>query len=74
MFNICHNRGERARFEFRKSDMLKFVAKVYDKPVTAFRDQYEEILMEEGDDVFDVPDVEPQKGTEKDQEENMETE
>lgn len=54
--------------------MLKFVAKVYDKPVTAFRDQYEEILMEEGDDVFEVPDVEPQKGTEKDQEENMETE
>ena len=54
--------------------MLKFVAKVYDKPVTAFRDQYEEILIEEGDDVFDVPDVEPQKEAEKDQEENMETE
>jgi len=44
--------GERAHIEFDKKDILKFVAKIYDKPVSAFCDQYQKIIREEGDDVF----------------------
>lgn len=53
--------GERAEHEFKKSDILKFVAHVYDKPVKAFGDQYEEILKDEGEEVFDDLDIEKQE-------------
>ena len=35
--------GERAKLEFDKKDILNFVAKIYDKPVKAFSDQYQKI-------------------------------
>ena len=35
--------GERAKKEFDKKDILNFVANIYDKPVKAFKDQYQEI-------------------------------
>ena len=35
--------GERAKKEFDKKDILNFVAKIYEKPVKAFSDQYQMI-------------------------------
>ena len=44
--------GERALVEIKKSEILKFVAEIYEKNVTEFTDQYETICIEEGEDVF----------------------
>ena len=35
--------GERAKKQFDKKDILNFVAKIYEKPVKAFSDQYQMI-------------------------------
>lgn len=53
--------GERAKIEFRKSDVLKFVAKHYERPVTDFKDQYEAIINEEGEDAFADADEEEEE-------------
>ena len=42
-----------ANIEFDKKDILKSVANIYDKPVSAFCDQYQKIRREKGEDVFE---------------------
>ncbi len=44
--------GPRAKAEIKHSDILKFVARVYEKNVSEFRDQFEQIKEEEGEDIF----------------------
>ena len=44
---------KKANIEFDKKDILKSVANIYDKPVSAFCDQYQKIRREEGEDVFE---------------------
>ena len=60
--------GKRATSEFKKSLILKWVAKIYDKPVTAFPDQYEEVKNSEGEEVFDEIEVESQNVSSMDME------
>jgi hypothetical protein len=50
--------GDRATHEFKNSDMLKFVADVYDQKPSVFRDQYQLCIEEEGD-VFNEPTLTP---------------
>ena len=45
--------GERAELELKKSDVLKYVAKIYDKKVRDFSEQFNKIRAVEGEDVFE---------------------
>jgi len=44
--------GERANVEVKKSEILKFVAEIYEKNPSEFTEQYENIVNEEGEEVF----------------------
>jgi len=45
--------GERAFAEVKKSDVLKFVASVYEKKPNEFTEEYENIINEEGEGIFE---------------------
>ena len=44
--------GDRALVEVKKSEILKFVAEIYEKEPSEFTEQYENIRNIEGEDVF----------------------
>lgn len=44
--------GERANVEVKKSEILKYIAEVYEKNPSEFTEQYENICGEEGEEVF----------------------
>ena len=50
--------GLRAEVEIKKSDILKFVANIYNKTVEEFTEEYKEIIEKEGEDCFKEPENE----------------
>ena len=53
--NFIYSWGERATVEVKKSEVLKFVAEIYEKNPSEFTEQYDNIVAEEGEEVFAVP-------------------
>ena len=53
--NFIYSWGERATVEVKKSEVLKFVAEIYEKNPSEFTEQYDNIVNEEGEEVFAVP-------------------
>ena len=54
---LLYKWGPRAEVEIKKSDILKFVAHIYNKNVDEFTDEYKEIIDKEGEDCFKEPEV-----------------
>jgi len=50
--HFIYSWGERANVEVKKSEILKYVAEVYDKNPREFTEQYDNICNEEGEEVF----------------------
>jgi len=50
--HFIYSWGERAHVEVKKSEILKFVAEIYEKLPSEFTEQFENIVNEEGEEVF----------------------
>ena len=50
--HFIYSWGDRALVEVKKSEILKFVAEIYEKEPSEFTEQYENIRNIEGEDVF----------------------
>jgi len=51
--HFIYSWGDRATVEVKKSEILKFVAEIYEKEPSEFTEQYESIRNEEGEDIFE---------------------
>ena len=50
--HFIYSWGERANVEVKKSEILKYIAEVYEKNPREFTEQYDNICNEEGEEVF----------------------
>ena len=60
---LLYKWGPRAEIEIKRSEILKFVAHIYNKNVDEFTEEYKEAKEKEGEDCFKEPEVDNQQDT-----------